>query len=347
MIRFRTIILLMMMWTANAASSSLQNAVSGQIIDDTTQEPVVYVNVFLANTTLGTTTDSLGYYSIANIPPGNYSLVVSHISHNTEVRHLQILSTGKQMHNFALTPAVLEMQSVQIERTRDEQWREQFETFKAEFLGYSEHAQACEFVNPEVLHVVQQGPPSYYATTLRPLEMKHHNFGYRVTLIVRSFISTNNRISYSVLPAFEEMTASTESQAEQWLENRLQAFYGSYRHFFLSLFSRQLEAAGFSLERVDEAKRFRASIASYTSQSAQDDIYSNTAISIVKRLHFPDYLRVRYQKNWAQTSFLNLPFDTMQVDVSGNTLANADVLRSGHWGRIRFADELPLDYLPE
>ncbi len=330
---------------ATVGAADWNNSISGQIIDSTTEKPVAYVNIFLANTTLGTTSDSSGFYIIKNIPPGNYSLVVSHISYNTDVRSVQVLNAHKTL-NFQLYPAVLHMPAVHIQGTRDKDWRQQFEIFKKEFLGYSENAESCEFLNPEVLNIVKQSPTAYRAQTIRPLELVHHNFGYRITLFVNSFISSENQITYAVLPAFEELSPKNQSELQAWQQHRRQAYYGSYRHFFKSLFARQFAAAGFSVERVQEAKRFRPPLVTYTPESARGEIYSDTDIGLIKLVFFPDYLRVRYQDNWARTSFLKLPVDTLRVDWAGNALSNADILRSGYWGSIRFADELPLDYVP-
>ncbi len=347
MSRHLCIILCVLGFVVQLTAKEWNNSLSGQIIDSTTNKPVVYVNIFLANTTLGTTSDSSGYYAIKNIPPGNYSLVVSHISYTADVRSVQILPGQHKEYNFALIPTVLQMPSVQIQGMRDKEWRQHFEAFEKEFLGYSKNADACEFLNPQVLNIVKQSPTTYSAETIRPLHLRHNNFGYHITLFVRSFTSSDNQVSYSVLPAFKELEPRDETEQQAWQQNRREAFYGSYRHFFASLFQRQLKAAGFSLEQVGEAKRFRASTASHTPETAKGVIYSDTGIGFIKSMHFDDFLRVRYQENWAQTSFLKLPTDTVQVDWAGNALYDADILRSGYWGSIRFADELPLNYMPE
>lgn len=324
------------------------NSISGQIIDATTIAPVYYVNIFLANTTIGTTSNAEGRYQIRNVPPGNYTLVISYIGYETITQKVMLSSASKSIMNFALSPTVLEMSPVSIDGERDRTWRNYFKIFEKEFLGYSENAQACRFTNPEVLHLVQEeNPESLYGKTIQPLELEHANFGYRIKLIVRSFRVSEDKISYTVLPIFQEMPPVSEAQAALWEKNREQAFYGSYRHFFNTLFSHQFRQAGFSVEQVGEEKRFRASTAQYDTKSAEGSIFSHTDYGLIKRVFFPDYLRVRYKDNWAQTSFLQLPFDTMEVDVSGNALSDLQIVRSGYWGERRFADELPLDYRPQ
>ncbi len=331
----------------SAEAQRYKNSISGQIID-ASNNPVYYANIFLANTTLGTTSDREGYYHFGNIPPGSYTLVVSYIGFETIAQKVLVNVTGKMLYNFVLQPTVLEMETVRIDRERDRTWRQYFKVFEQEFLGYSDNAKGCTFENPEVLHLVRdEESAALYGKTIQPLEMVHDKLGYRVKLIVRSFEVTDDQINYTVLPAFQELTPKSDEQAADWEENRRAAFFGSYRHFFNALFHQRFRESGFSLESVEEAKRFRTSIEIYESNTARGDIFSETDYGLIKRLHFQDYLRIRYKENWAQTSFLHLPFDTIEVDVAGNALSDFQIIRSGYWGETRFADELPLDYLPK
>jgi len=323
------------------------NSISGQIIDSVMNEPIYYANIFLANTTIGTTSDSMGHFVLKNIPAGNYSIVVSFIGYELQRQNIQVASGSTIILNFALKKTVLEMEPLEVVDTHDKNWRLLFDTFRTDFLGYTENAASCEFENPEVMHLSTDENGALCGWTLRPLRMKHNNFGYLVDIIVQDFESTDEEVRYIVLPKYMEMTPALDDQRKAWIENRRRSFYGSYRHFFYSLFFGQLEEAGFSLELVRQPKRFRTPEAVFSSENAFGTIFSNTQFALIKRLHFKDYLRVRHHENWARTSFLKMPFDTMQVDIAGNTLADAKIRRSGFWGRIRFADELPLDWLPD
>src|SRR5512137_1624018 len=53
--------------------------ISGRVVDATTNEPLIGANVSVKETTLGTMTDIDGYYTINNIPPGKYSVVVGFV----------------------------------------------------------------------------------------------------------------------------------------------------------------------------------------------------------------------------------------------------------------------------
>lgn len=332
---------------SSAGAVQFDNSISGQIINATTNKPVYYANVFLANTTIGTTSNAEGHFVLKNVPPGNYSLVVSFIGYELETKNIQLASGVKAIINVALKPAVLEMPAVEVVDTKDHTWRGLFESFKNDFLGASANADSCEFLNPEVMRLIQADDGKISGKTLRPLHMLNHSLGYDVQLIIRSYEATDSSVSYLVLPKYEELVPEKEEQKKQWRDSRKKAFYGSYRHFFYALFFGQLQQAGFSAELVDAPRRFSASKVSFTSATAPGQLYSETEFRPIKRLHFHSYLRVRHLQNWAQTSFLKMPFDTMQVDIAGNALSDVQIRRSGYWGQIRFADELPLDWLPQ
>ncbi|MEK6650564.1 MAG: carboxypeptidase-like regulatory domain-containing protein, partial [Bacteroidota bacterium] len=65
--------------------------IAGTITDGTTGEPLIGANVVLAGTTLGTTTDVNGFYTINNIPPSTYEVVVSYVGYRrTTVTNVQV-----------------------------------------------------------------------------------------------------------------------------------------------------------------------------------------------------------------------------------------------------------------
>jgi len=55
--------------------------ISGNIKDKETGEPIVGANVILEGTYLGAATDLDGYYSINNIPPGSYKVIISSVGY--------------------------------------------------------------------------------------------------------------------------------------------------------------------------------------------------------------------------------------------------------------------------
>ncbi|HAY70876.1 MAG TPA: hypothetical protein DCX89_03215, partial [Saprospirales bacterium] len=46
--------------------------IRGNVYDKGTGNPIAYANIYLENTNFGVTTDDDGFFSITNVPKGNY-----------------------------------------------------------------------------------------------------------------------------------------------------------------------------------------------------------------------------------------------------------------------------------
>lgn len=314
----------------------------GSVIDIGTGRPLPLVQVYLAGTTLGDVSDSLGMYKIENIPPGHYTLVASHIGYQPVQQPVRILQDLEQ--TLFLQPRVIDLPEVQIEGLRDSEWRERLREFESAFLG-AVGGEQCRLLNPHVLRLERRGD-RLFAYSNQPLEIENTFLGYRVSVIIKSFEHYGDRTTYQVLPFFQPLKPDKKSREAFWQENRRRAYYGSYRHFFHALFSDALEAAGFVVERVDDRRPFSTPLERISSAAAKGKIYSDTEYLLFKKIHFRDYLRIRPLNNYAQTSYLELPVDTLIVDWRGHSLSEPEIVRSGFWGEQRFAEELPWDYLP-
>ena len=80
-------------------SLSQNNSLSGKIYSNS--EVLPYVNIYLKDYTLGTASDSEGYYEIKNIPNGIYTLIISSIGYKT--KSITIAFNNNQIiRNFSL-----------------------------------------------------------------------------------------------------------------------------------------------------------------------------------------------------------------------------------------------------
>ncbi|MCD4737592.1 MAG: TonB-dependent receptor, partial [Bacteroidales bacterium] len=57
--------------------------IRGFVYEEETGEPVIFTNVYLANTSYGSSTDVNGYFAITRIPEGNYTLLVTYLGFDT------------------------------------------------------------------------------------------------------------------------------------------------------------------------------------------------------------------------------------------------------------------------
>ncbi|MEZ4802677.1 MAG: TonB-dependent receptor [Gelidibacter sp.] len=87
-----------------------QNTLNGTISDKSTNEPIVFANVYLPQLEKGTTTDEKGNFTINNLPNGTYKIVVSIIGYETLSQNITLpLSESLTM---AINPSTIEMEEV-------------------------------------------------------------------------------------------------------------------------------------------------------------------------------------------------------------------------------------------
>ncbi|MBI2966665.1 MAG: TonB-dependent receptor [Bacteroidetes bacterium] len=86
----------------------------GFVYDKSDGEPVIFANVYFIGTGIGSATDANGYYSITNIPPGDYSLTVSYLGYDT-LRIPFTFRAGQVItRSLYITKSAIELQAVEI-----------------------------------------------------------------------------------------------------------------------------------------------------------------------------------------------------------------------------------------
>jgi len=83
---------------------------TGRITDAASGEPLPFVNVVIMGTTLGAATDIDGYYSIINVPPGNYVVKASAIGYSSiSYEDVKVSIDLTTTINFQLSEASIEL----------------------------------------------------------------------------------------------------------------------------------------------------------------------------------------------------------------------------------------------
>jgi len=97
-------------------------AIKGKVVDSENNQPVFGVNILIKGTLMGTSTDSKGKFEINNIPPGMYTLFISHIGYrNKTLQNITITSGTDTVLNVELKESVLEMNPVVVSATKHPQ----------------------------------------------------------------------------------------------------------------------------------------------------------------------------------------------------------------------------------
>ncbi len=230
--------------------------VSGQVIDDSTHVPVQNANVFVANTTLGCGTDQDGRFQIRNVPLGPCEIVTSRVGYSMRLTRITLSESRKAEFRIELHAANVELGEVVVSAPDPVEWKEDLDRFKKLFLGSTRYAGECRILNPEVLDFRTESNGTFSASVRRPLQIENLALGYHIEYYLSLFLLEESApasatflpgplLTFEGEPKYTELKPSSPDDTVRWKEHRREAFNGSFRHFLVSLFNRDLEREGF------------------------------------------------------------------------------------------------------
>lgn len=110
----RYCLLVFMMITSVLVFAQGDNTIKCFVYETSSGEPVMFANVFLKGTALGSTTDINGYSSITRIPDGSYTLMVTSIGYDT-VSELVTLKNNQILNKkYNISEASIQLAAVSI-----------------------------------------------------------------------------------------------------------------------------------------------------------------------------------------------------------------------------------------
>ncbi|MBT8273502.1 MAG: carboxypeptidase-like regulatory domain-containing protein, partial [Bacteroidia bacterium] len=87
-----------------------QNTLHGQVINETNNESLSFVNIYFPELEQGSTTDEAGNFSISNLPNGNFKIIFSFIGFET--LSMSITLPTEEDLNVGLSPSAIEIEEV-------------------------------------------------------------------------------------------------------------------------------------------------------------------------------------------------------------------------------------------
>lgn len=294
-----------------------ERMIVGQVLDDVTQEPLQYVNVFIERSTLGAATDINGDFQIENIPDIGFNLVVSYVGYKTKVipfNYKQDVENSKFIIEMKIDPVVLEsIQVVGMARKRfkrDE--RKLLKRFMTEFLGRSENAKKCVIENPEVLNFEVLDGDNYRVTADAILYVQNKALGYRIGYLLEEFRFEDGLKLNIGSAKFQELETGSRKKYNKWEIARERAYNGSIQHFLNAMITNSLDKEGFELNLV----QYDSVTSEYTTplnpppaneiltlnKTNQEYLYTLHANSDVEVTYTGEYEDSAYKKLYRSTS---------------------------------------------
>ncbi len=223
-------------------------SVTGSIIDEASGKPLPYATVFVNKTTIKSTTDESGHFSLNKVPLGTYDLVIYYPGfyfHSREVNTTLQSNLG-----------AIELKSMNVGLTKNEDlsskavgWAGQYKEFTKAFLGDGDLVKQAEILNPYVLSFSKEsGVLRAYAR--EALEISNLYLGYKISFYLEAFESSRESTFIRGYTRFDEISTKGGATAFRWMQNRRQVYSGSSQHFFSSVVAGQVDGQEFSVYRL-------------------------------------------------------------------------------------------------
>lgn len=336
-----------------------QYTIRGAILDSASREPLVGASVFCQNTTLGTTTNREGQFSL-ELKSGGYDLVFSYTGYLTQQVRIHE-NTGKL--EILLVKEDKNLGEVVIKSSNEVKngWEKYGNFFLDNFIGSTPYAALTDLKNPEALHfyfLKKSNKLRVLATD--PLIIENRALGYNLRYQLDSFVYNYNSdiVSYRGYCFYSEMEGS-DSIKHVWGANRANAYYGSKLQFMRSYYDSTLAEDGWMISLLDENddKRF-VKVDNYYDTTYYGPVDSTTDVEI----WYPRKINIAYLKKRPESEYLKkfgLPKNVLTqlsyVDIlnpiiikeNGYYYDQKDWLSQGYLSWKNLADQLPYDYLPD
>lgn len=346
--------------------------VTGTVTNDAGQA-VSGAKVFISLTTLSTTTDAQGAFSLNS--PGFSAFEVVAVTPDESLGVVTVTPdlTAAITIKLALKPA--SPATGQSALSRDEL----LDFFHSTAFSWTKNSEDVEIVNPDVL-ILNHDPANNVMTAAASAAFTFRNdpLGYDVTIY--DFQMGGNQVAFgwAGYVLFTPFASDNAKDQKNWEKAREKTYEGSFRHFLKALADEKLKKEEFGAyfaegpgSQSDHSPVFEAGLKSV--YGAPQPIMFTGKAGTAKRLDFSGWVRVAYfgsggdsrwvryidrywpvselsqvMKSETNISFIQLPDYQAFFDPTGILWPTKapSVQSMGYWSFFRLADLLPNDWKP-
>ena len=230
-----------------------QQIVRGQITDATDGMPVKDVSIFIANTTIGTTSDEMGNYSITISGNGSFEIVVYHVSYKSDIHKI---NKPQPLHIHDVELEINELSEEIVVTARSNYYQSDVDLFWNRILGVQPSENGIEVLNPDKVYFYHNRDDILFVSCKEPIEIINHQMGYRIKYVLDNFQHNyrKNETTFSGMPHFEELIPKNNLQKNNWEKKRQDVYSFSFTHFLRALYRKRIHEEGFLLIKKDARK---------------------------------------------------------------------------------------------
>jgi hypothetical protein len=219
-----------------------QKRIKGKVVFQ--NEPMANVAVYINTTTLGTTTNNKGEFSLF-VKSQQSELIISALGFET-INYSLNLKTYTNPLKFILKEKVDVLDEIVIgDQKYDKKWNKNLEKFKKGFLGESKFAKKCKILNEkDLVFEYDKKNKVFEAYAKKPLIVENNSLGYKITIDLIEFKTHNSFMRYLGFSRFEKLEGNNRDE-KKWSENREKAYNGSFSHFLKCVVQNKVIEEGF------------------------------------------------------------------------------------------------------
>ena len=232
-----------------------QFTITGKVLNKADKKPIENVSVFLSSATVGDRTAADGSFTLHNVKPGKYDLVVSDIAFETYSQPV-VVENNVRLPDIMLMPKVRSLNEVTVKYHADPDRSRYLEWFKDAFIGSSDRARDCKLINPEVLDLKYDKEKQVLtASSADFLVIENRALGYKIKYLLTDFWMRDSlsrqQVRYQGYTLFEEMKG-TVGQKARWERARQDVYANSAMHFLRAAIADKLEENNFRVQKLAE-----------------------------------------------------------------------------------------------
>lgn len=310
--------------------------ISGTVRDD--RETIPGAAIYLSGTKISTITNNEGKFTLPKLPAGNYDVLIQVVGYLPYSKNI-IISDKSVYIDVLLKANPVTLNEVVIKP--DPNRLMYINTFKRLFLGQTPNAKECQILNSDILIVDYDRHNKLLSVNSNEfLIIENKALGYRIKYLLKYFEYDykTHIMFYAGHPFFEEMKGG-KGKIRKWNKKRNEAYYGSYQHFFKSLYKGISQQEGFVIHKL----------ATIENKNRQSD---STISANIKRLTAGEKAinMLTFNKNDSLNYWLKERSKPKTMAILNRVLVNTDTLVKIHNSdlkSINYTDELFVVYTKE
>lgn len=338
--------------------------IQGRVVDAKTNEALPFANVFINNSTVGTTTELDGSFVLKNVrQPAVYEIIFSFVGYESYKLKISLTKDELKVGTIRLKASEEILSSIEVKGTRDTQWEKKFKRFRKIFLGDDDGSSLCEIKNSWVIEFDEMNG-KFMARASQPLDIENKYLGYKQTFFLKNFSADATSYLIEGNVRFDELPSDNDDERLRWAANRAKSYGHSRQHLFRSMVDHQIRGGGFDLfteinplvSTSTRAAFFIPEIGSTMKRYDTTTLVRTTNQPGVFEVSIPQRMEVHYKREkipvhlyrdiFNPVSWITLRKGTVLVNRDGVELNPAEVTVAGDMNSDRVAHLLPIDYLP-